>query len=554
MRNLIGLLLILFAINTAAQNINEKGIKWTSGLSWDQIKQKAKKENKYIFLDIYATWCGPCKEMDKKVYVNDSVGNYFNDKFISVKVQMDKTAKDDEQVRGWYNDATAIGKQYHITAFPSFVFLNPQGAVVDIQTGYQNVKQFVNLAQTATEPGKLYKDPYKRYDSLVTEYRRGNLNYNELPSMINKASILDTALRTELMKVHKAYVVSLPANERYTERNIQFWSSLNLGFQTSIFRFFLKDPEKIDQVMGYNGYAADVVDKMIYIQIVKPFLAEQNKRKEIPMAGMYMSSPELKADSSEADWKKLHKIIREQFNITIAKRNVLAARIEWYMRHFYYYAYCKYTLIQLNKYRPDVTKRPVANINTGAWNAFMHVTDKKILNGYVKWMTKTIQSRPERDYLMDTYANLLYKVGRKEDAIIWETKAVQMRGSKEELFKSLLETMKKGEPTYPGVAVWDGVNTVNWKGVKFSKAVIVSDANGRPVEGAVILNKRSGISKNSNEKGHGRMEVSLDDILVISSLGYDSKEVSITKEPGLIKIVLIPIKKVINQRNLKQLF
>jgi thiol-disulfide isomerase/thioredoxin len=54
-----------------------QGINWTIGLKWLAIQEKAKKENKYIFLDFYATWCGPCKKMEKEVYVNDTVARFF---------------------------------------------------------------------------------------------------------------------------------------------------------------------------------------------------------------------------------------------------------------------------------------------------------------------------------------------------------------------------------------------------------------------------------------------------------------------------------------------
>src|SRR6266540_4082157 len=60
----------------SAQHYN--GIKWVTGLTWQQVKQKAKAENKYIFLDIFTTWCGPCKMMEKNVYSNDTVGDFFN--------------------------------------------------------------------------------------------------------------------------------------------------------------------------------------------------------------------------------------------------------------------------------------------------------------------------------------------------------------------------------------------------------------------------------------------------------------------------------------------
>src|SRR5688500_9082633 len=70
------------------------GIKWITGITWEQVKQKAKQENKNIFLDCFASWCIPCRAMDKDIYTNDTVGNVMNDKFICVKVQMDKTSID----------------------------------------------------------------------------------------------------------------------------------------------------------------------------------------------------------------------------------------------------------------------------------------------------------------------------------------------------------------------------------------------------------------------------------------------------------------------------
>ena len=46
--------------------------------SLKDAKAKAKKENKLIFIDCYTTWCGPCKNMSKKTFVNKEVGEYYN--------------------------------------------------------------------------------------------------------------------------------------------------------------------------------------------------------------------------------------------------------------------------------------------------------------------------------------------------------------------------------------------------------------------------------------------------------------------------------------------
>ncbi len=70
-----------------------QGIKFEEGLSLKQIKEKARTENKYIFIDCYTTWCKPCKAMEKDVYSDKGVGDLFNKKFISAKIQMDRTSQ-----------------------------------------------------------------------------------------------------------------------------------------------------------------------------------------------------------------------------------------------------------------------------------------------------------------------------------------------------------------------------------------------------------------------------------------------------------------------------
>jgi len=56
--------------------------------------------------------------MDKDIYPNDTVGESVNKKFISVKVQMDTSKQDNEQVKAWYADAHSIMQQYKVIAFP----------------------------------------------------------------------------------------------------------------------------------------------------------------------------------------------------------------------------------------------------------------------------------------------------------------------------------------------------------------------------------------------------------------------------------------------------
>lgn len=117
-------LLILFFVNPCFAQ-QSRGIVFEKETNWEAIKQKAKKENKYIFLDTYTTWCMPCQFMAKNIFPQELVGDFFNKHFINVAIQMDTTKHDDVFVRNWYRDAKRISDMYKIGAYPTYLFFNP---------------------------------------------------------------------------------------------------------------------------------------------------------------------------------------------------------------------------------------------------------------------------------------------------------------------------------------------------------------------------------------------------------------------------------------------
>ena len=68
------LIILFFPLIIYAQSDSlYKGIRFEKGLSWQQMLDKAKVEGKYVFVDCYATWCLPCKWMDKNIYTSEKV-------------------------------------------------------------------------------------------------------------------------------------------------------------------------------------------------------------------------------------------------------------------------------------------------------------------------------------------------------------------------------------------------------------------------------------------------------------------------------------------------
>jgi hypothetical protein len=87
-------------------------------------------------------------------------------------------------------------------------------------------------------------------------------------------------------------------------------------------------------------------------------------------------------------------------------------------------------------------------LNDWAWSMFKHSDINRELTIALSWSDSAIRKsdKPKAAYL-DTYANLLYKVGNKADAIPWEQKAA-MSDSADPDIRTNLEKMQNGQPTW----------------------------------------------------------------------------------------------------------
>src|SRR5262245_61023875 len=102
MKNYLWTLLCLPSLAFAQTSETVEGVKFSDRLTWSQVKDEARRQNKYIFVDCYASWCGPCKKMDKEIYTQPQVGELLNERFINIKIQIDSTSHDDSKVQARY--------------------------------------------------------------------------------------------------------------------------------------------------------------------------------------------------------------------------------------------------------------------------------------------------------------------------------------------------------------------------------------------------------------------------------------------------------------------
>lgn len=132
LNTLLSLFLTAFISNKEVKNKN--GIQFYQG-TWSEVLEEAKKENKLIFVDCYAVWCGPCKAMAKKVFTKDQVGVYFNENFINYKLNME-TPQGKEF-------AKRFGKDVPIKGYPTMFFIDSEEEIQHRIEGKHNAQQLL---------------------------------------------------------------------------------------------------------------------------------------------------------------------------------------------------------------------------------------------------------------------------------------------------------------------------------------------------------------------------------------------------------------------------
>jgi tetratricopeptide (TPR) repeat protein len=113
---------------------------------------------------------------------------------------------------------------------------------------------------------------------------------------------------------------------------------------------------------------------------------------------------------------------------------------------------CEETSMELlNKYGANLSDNQLNDITW--YGIFLYSNDKNNLLEAARWMKISVERLEDAGHY-DTYANLLYKMGLKDKAILWENKAIDMAVRKflkvsiQRDLKANLEKMEKGEKTW----------------------------------------------------------------------------------------------------------
>lgn len=392
------LLLLLFftGMLLPINAVSAQEIDFHTGEAWEQVLDMAASEDKLIFMDAVTSWCAPCKKMAQNVYSVDSVGDYFNEHFISVQYDIE------------HGEGKLVADKYRVQGYPTLIVLNTQGAVINRVCGYQSAEKLLQLARSARNNDMAFYDVERKYQAGD---RSAGL-MNRYLALLKKGCIAHDSLSL-------AYINSLKLVDLYKLENWEIFNEYVYGLDdNTAVNLILNNKQKFYKLYG---------EKLVQYKLIELFVKHYDTE--------HIRAKNAKSFNQDDFNKRVNELPDELKKPILLYMTLLEAE-----KMKKWPDYIETALTLTDKYGED---RQVWLARFAA-EIVAHTNDKLSLNRALGWMERICATTDDPFYWI-TYAQLLDKTGDTDQAKQVLHKAKQHgveKGHNEEYFDELADKLK----------------------------------------------------------------------------------------------------------------
>jgi len=250
----------------------------------------------------------------------------------------------------------------------------------------------------------------------------------------------DLAIKVARMHFEQ-YLYKLKPEDFFTKGDVEFFLTFKKAIRSSdpMFQYMLANTPKLDsQSDKVKGFATGLIESVI------------TKEEIGPLAQVAHNS------GNHPDWEKISRTISQKYGKDYAYRTIVNAKVAWYGKKEIWNIFLENLILQIEM-AGDPANAGWLRLNGAAWNIFKYSDNEGQLKKALLWSEiamkehikdSTIQGAPWGG-ILDTYANILYKLGRKEEAIkFYQEKILSGRVQQISLYENYVK-MFRGQPTWP---------------------------------------------------------------------------------------------------------
>lgn len=386
-------LTILFVSLLSLNSLAQSEIEFSTN-DWQAILKKAKTENKLVFLDAYASWCGPCKWMSKNVFTDPQVAGYMNETFVNAKIDMEK------------GEGPDLAKRYGVKAYPTFLIINGDGEMVHQFCGSSPVDKFMARVKTGL-------DPEKRLSAVSARVEEKGASPQEMKEYL---TLLDDACM-DYLPAYKDFLANIPGTKFREDAYFQLAEAFPPPMGYEAFDYILGVRDALGQKFG-----EETVSKII----------DQSIRKTL-----YDALRHEEEGNYEQVRNEVRGLVYETEPIILRTDLIYYERAEEWENYFN----SAFTLIE--KYGPVEANL----LNSIAWTIYENIDNEKQLAYGVQWAEQSV-NLDSRYYNHDTLAALLFKQGNNEEALAVAQTAITLAKENDEDYSDTVDLIKKHIPNY----------------------------------------------------------------------------------------------------------
>ena len=261
MRVLWVCLLCVTAYSGMAQN---RSINFEEG-TFAEALEKAKTSNKLLFVDFYTSWCGPCKMLAQDVFTLNEVADYFNERFISMKIDCEK------------GEGVDLRQRFGVSAYPTLLFIDGEGNVVSKIIGATAPEDFLPKVKESLDPkNSLYAKEQR--------YKAGERDVDFMLDLIaSYKSVREIERPTELSKE----LLSLVGEDKWVSK--EMWDVISYFFVSPYgspyWNFILEHGKEYEKLVGQEALGKKIGETMhIYLFCYATGLRKTTNKDEFKTA------------------------------------------------------------------------------------------------------------------------------------------------------------------------------------------------------------------------------------------------------------------------------